>query len=137
MLKKLSWALALSLLWMNAEGGELVPPYDLEEGYFENAEASAEYSATVLHYLNELSARRRLTMVFPNEQSPFYGVQMNHVNVGAGNLTFLARDLVRLDRVPIVFGRVYDSRKRDASDFGPGWKLSVAESMRLVNGRLL
>ncbi len=54
---------------------------------------------------------------------------MNFVNVKKGNLTFVNRDLVRLDRVPIVFGRVYDSAKTDETDFGPGWKLSVSESI--------
>ena len=127
---------AFLLLSISAEAGELVPPPDVE-GYLSNPEASAEYASTVLHTLNELSARRRLTMLFINEQSPFYGVQMNYVNVGRGNLTFLVRDIVRLDRIPIVFGRVYDSSKQDESDFGPGWKLSVAESLRLTDRRLL
>ncbi len=80
-----------------------------------------------LDYLSEFSTRRRLTTFFANEQSPFYGVQMNFVNVGKGNFTFLNRDLVRVDRMPIVFGRVYDSSNRTDSDFGPGWKLTVSE----------
>jgi hypothetical protein len=50
------------------------------------AEATA---ASALHIVNELSNRRRLTTFFANEQSPFYGVQVNYVNVGRGNLTFL------------------------------------------------
>ncbi len=33
----------------------------------------------VLNHANEISSRRRLTTVFPNE-SPFHGVQMNFVN---------------------------------------------------------
>ena len=82
-----------------------------------------------LDYLSEFSTRRRLTTIFANEQSPFYGVQMNFVNVGKGNFTFLKRDLVRVDRMPIVFGRVYDSSKRANSDFGPGWKLAVSEEI--------
>ncbi len=114
---------------MRAHGGELVPPPELQ-GHFADPKASADFASIALHYLNELSARRRLTTVFPNEQSPFYGIQMNYVNVGKGNLTFVVRDLVRLDHVPIVFGRVYDSDKSDASDFGQGWKLSVAEWLR-------
>ena len=36
---------------------------------------------TDLNQANELSCRRRLTTLFPNEQSPFYGVQLNFVNV--------------------------------------------------------
>ncbi len=92
--------------------GELVPPAGLE-GYFADEVNSAEFENRTLGYLNELSARQRLTTVFPNEQSPFYGVQLNYVNVGEGNLTFLMRDLVRGARLPIVVGRVHDSRIRD------------------------
>jgi hypothetical protein len=88
------------------------------------AQAAAD---AALRLVNELSNRRRLTTFFVNEQSPFYGVQVNYVNVGRGNLTFLNRDLVRLDRIPIVAGRVYDSRLEMDDDFGAGWKLSVAE----------
>ena len=91
----------------------------------------------VLNHANEISSRRRLTTVFPNEQSPFHGVQMNFVNVKRGNLTFVNRDLVRLDRVPIVFGRVYDSANTDDSDFGPGWKLSVSESIARYGQQLV
>ena len=80
-------------------------------------------------YLNELSDRRRLNSVFNNQQSPFYGAQVNHVNVGRGNLTFLRRDLVRLGRLPLVFGRVYDSSESGSKDFGPGWKLAPIESV--------
>lgn len=116
--------------------GELVPPAGLE-GYFADEVNSAEFENRTLDYLNELSARRRLTTVFPNEQSPFYGVQLNYVNVGEGNLTFLMRDLVRGARLPIVVGRVHDSRIRDGSDFGPGWKLSVAESLRRVGNEMV
>lgn len=88
------------------------------------------------HQVNELSNRRRLTTFFTNEQSPFYGVQINYVNVRRGNLTFLNRDLVRLDRMPIVFGRVYDSQLAGPSDFGPGWKLTVAETIRRTGATL-
>jgi YD repeat-containing protein len=72
-----------------------------------------------------------------NEQSPSYGVQINYVNVRTGNLTFLNRDLVRHDRIPIVFGRVYDSRKTTTDDFGPGWKLSVVEFIEVRGSSLL
>ena len=98
------------------------------EGISQRRAESTERSS--LHLVNELSNRRRLTTFFVNEQSPFYGVQVNYVNVGRGNLTFLNRDLVRLDRIPIVAGRVYDSRLEAESDFGPGWKLSVSEMIR-------
>jgi YD repeat-containing protein len=101
--------------------GVVVPAEDVNPAL---AKAAAD---SALHIVNELSNRRRLTTFFANEQSPFYGVQINYVNVGRGNLTFLNRDLVRLDRIPIVAGRVYDSRLEAESDFGPGWKLSVTE----------
>ncbi|MEM8814669.1 MAG: DUF6531 domain-containing protein [Pseudomonadota bacterium] len=65
--------------------------------------------------------------LFPNEQSPAYGLQTNYVNSRKGNLTFLVRDLVIADNIPIVFGRVYDSRDARRGDFGNGWKLSVSE----------
>ena len=47
------------------------------------------------------------------------------------------RDVVRGARLPIVVGRVYDSRIRDGSDFGPGWKLSVAESLKRVGNEMI
>ena len=117
-----------------AEG--LVPVLDPALGSAAES-ISAQYQDRVVNYLNELSGRRRLTTVFPNEQSPFYGVQMNYVNVHRGNLTFAIRDLVRLDGIPIVFGRIYDSSKFDESDFGPGWKLSVSESIARVENYLV
>jgi len=102
----------------------MVPAEDVSPTLAEAAAGSA------LHIVNELSNRRRLTTFFANEQSPFYGVQINYVNTGRGNLTFLNRDLVRLDSVPIVAGRVYDSQLAAETDFGPGWKLSVSEVIR-------
>ena len=116
--------------------GGLVPVLDPELD--QAAERiSAQFQDRAVNYLNELSGRRRLTTVFPNEQSPLYGVQMNYVNVHRGNLTFAVRDLVRLDDIPIVFGRIYDSSKLDESDFGPGWKLSVSESIARVENHLV
>ncbi len=88
MARSLLVASALVLLCASAKAGDLVPPEELE-GHFSDPEVSAQYSHDILHYLNELSARRRLTTLFPNEQSPFYGVQMNYVNLTRGNLTFL------------------------------------------------
>jgi len=86
---------------------------------------------------DELNSRKRLNNFFTNEQAQSYGVQVNYVNVGTGNLTFIRRDLVRADRIPIVFGRVYDSRIRENADFGPGWKITVQESLeRTRNGYL-
>ena len=71
-------------------------------------------------FLNDLSARRRTTTMFPNPQSVFAGVQENFVNTSTGALTFLVRDLVRVGGMPIVMGRVYDSTLTGGSDFGPG-----------------
>ncbi len=113
--------LALTLLLVNftADASETDVPLGLEQ-FTED---------TTLDYLAEFSTRRRLTTIFANEQSPFYGVQMNFVNVGKGNFTFLQRDLVRVDRMPIVFGRVYDSSNNTNPDFGSGWKLAVTEEI--------
>jgi YD repeat-containing protein len=108
----------------------LYPAEGISEGRAELSEAGA------LHQVNELSNRRRLTTFFINEQTPFYGVQLNYVNVGRGNLTFLNRDLVRLGRIPIVMGRVYDSQLAGQSDFGGGWKLSLVETIERDGGNL-
>ena len=116
--------------------GGLVPVLDPALGSAAER-ISTQFQDRAVNYLNELSGRRRLTTVFPNEQSPFYGVQMNYVNVHRGNLTFAVRDLVLLDGIPIVFGRIYDSSKLDGSDFGPGWKLSVSESIVRVENHLV
>ena len=88
-------------------------------------------------FLNELSARRRVTTFFPNFQSPQLGVQENFVNTSEGNLTFLIRDLVVLESMPVVIGRVYDSRIRKDSDFGPGWKLSMREEVYIDGSTLI
>lgn len=96
-----------------------------------------EYASSVLHYVNEVSGRRRLTTIFPNEQSPFYGVQMNFVNVGRGNLTFGIRDLVRFDGMPVIFGRIYDSSITQSSDFGIGWKMSALEKIEFSGNELV
>lgn len=55
-----------------------------------------------LHYLAEFSQRRRANIYFPNEQSIFYGAQVNFVDVGRGNLTFARRDLVTVGRMPLA-----------------------------------
>ena len=115
----LGLALALLPVHTTADASETDVPLGLEQ-FAED---------TTLDYLSEFSTRRRLTTFFANEQSPFYGVQMNFVNVGKGNFTFLNRDLVRVDRMPIVLGRVYDSSNSTNPDFGPGWKLAVAEEI--------
>jgi YD repeat-containing protein len=85
--------------------------------------------------VSELSSRARANVYFANPQSIFRGVQVNFVNVGAGNLTFLRRDLVASGRIPLVFARVYDSSGKGGIDFGPGWTLSAAESITLADGK--
>lgn len=79
----------------------------------------------------EFDLRRRVNVLFPNSQTLFDGLQAGFVNVGTGNLTFLRRDLVTRANGPLVFGRVYDSRPDEHGDFGPGWRLSLAEELHL------
>jgi YD repeat-containing protein len=85
--------------------------------------------------VSELSSRARANVYFANPQSIFRGVQVNFVNVGTGNLTFLRRDLVASGRIPLVFARVYDSNGKGSIDFGPGWTLSAAESITMAGGK--
>ena len=80
-------------------------------------------------FLNEISDRRRLNSIFPNEQSSLYGVPIRYVNSSRGNLTFVRRDLVSIGRVPVVIARVYDSSSRGGADFGAGWRLAAAETI--------
>lgn len=54
---------------------------------------------------------------------------MSFVNVSSGNLTFERRDIVVPGRQPVAFSRIYDSRIKDNADFGPGWRLSLAEEI--------
>src|SRR5258708_29623600 len=65
----------------------------------------------------------------------FNGVQFDFVNAGTGNLTFLRRDMVASGRVPLVLARVYDSSGQGSTEFGPGWKLSAAETIVVAEGR--
>ncbi len=76
-------------------------------------------------FLDDLSFRRRVATLFPNRQHQRDGVQIHFVNTSRGNLTFLRRDLVRVDRMPIVASRLYDSSMADHGDFGPGWKFAL------------
>lgn len=87
-----------------------------------------------MHYLAEFSQRRRANIYFPNEQSIFYGVQVNFVNVGRGNLTFTRRDLVTVGRMPLVAARVYDSAGPGSLEFRPGWRLSASEHIEVNEG---
>jgi hypothetical protein len=85
-------------------------------------------------FLNEISDRRRLNSIFPNEQSSLYGVPIRYVNSSRGNLTFVRRDLVSVGHLPVVLSRVYDSSMRDRTDFGGGWRLAAAETITRQSG---
>ena len=63
----------------------------------------------------------------PNPQSPFDGLRAGFVNASSGNLTFRRRDIVARAQGPVAFARVHDSRIAANADFGPGWRLSLAE----------
>ena len=71
---------------------------------------------------------RPTPVLHPNPQSIFDGLRYAHVNVGSGNLTFQRRDLVA-GRMPVIFARLHDSRIADNADFGPGWRLALAEEI--------
>ncbi len=99
-----------------------------------NSNSSSQLDQYVEH-VSELSSRARANVYFANPQSIFRGVQTSFVNVGTGNLTFLRRDLVAAGRIPLVFARVYDSSGKGSADFGPGWILSAAESIKVADGK--
>ena len=73
------------------------------------------------------------SVLFPNPQSLFDGLRVGFVNTSSGNLTFRRRDIVTRAQGPAVFARVHDSRIAADDDFGPGWRLSLAEEL-LVDG---
>lgn len=85
----------------------------------------------------EFDLRRRVNVLFPNPQTLFDGLQAGFDNVGSGNLTFLRRDLVARTNIPLVFGRVYDSRLKQNGDFGPGWRLSLAEELHIDDADII
>jgi YD repeat-containing protein len=89
--------------------------------------------APYVQLASELTSRSRANVYFANPQDIFHGVQFNFVNVGAGNITFVRRDMVASGRIPLVLARVYDSSGPGSSDFGPGWTLSAAETISLEN----
>jgi len=88
--------------------------------------------------VQELNIRRRVNVLYPNPQSIFDGLQAGFVNVSTGNLTFKRRDIVaRAGGGIVVFARVYDSRAGDNDDLGPGWRLSLAEELRLDDAEVV
>ena len=87
--------------------------------------------------LNELTERRRTNRLFHNEQSPLYGERIEYTNIGKGNSSFVMRDMVLINRLPLIFARVYDSNS-GISDFGIGWRLNYNESITIKkNGDLV
>ena len=123
----------------------LVAPAAFPASHSDDSDIGADHLSS-LHYdtvaktqafLNDLSARRRVTTLFANQQSMLFGVQENHVNTSRGNMTFMIRDLIRVGAMPIVMGRVYDSTRVNDEDFGPGWKLAVSEIIKRQGSRLV
>src|SRR5438094_3113777 len=104
------------------------------------ANAQSHSDDSILDYyveqVSEFSSRARANVYFPNPQSIFKGVQFNFVNVGSGNLTFLRRDMVASGRIPLVLARVYDSSSSGTEEFGPGWRLSAAETISPGMGKV-
>src|SRR5260370_11591133 len=91
------------------------------------------------HYVeqaSEFSSRARANVYFPNPQAIFNGVQLGFVNVGGGNLTFVRRDIVASGRIALVLAGVYDSSSEGSADFGPGWRLSAAETISAGQGKV-
>ncbi len=71
----------------------------------------------------------RASVLHPNPQSPFDGLRAGFVNASSGSLTFRRRDIVARAQGPVAFARVHDSRIAANADFGPGWRLSLAEEL--------
>ncbi|MEM6484625.1 MAG: DUF6531 domain-containing protein [Pseudomonadota bacterium] len=82
--------------------------------------------------LNEVSSRRRLNQLFENPQLGLSGLaRFGYASAVDGSVTFLVRDHVVISNSPILFGRIYDSRLREGTDVGAGWKLSLTETLEL------
>ena len=100
----------------------------------EQGEEKGKDLARYAMLVQELDARRRLNVLYPNPQSSRDGLQVGYVHVGTGNLTFKRRDIVARANGAVAFARVYDSRMPDNDDFGPGWRLSLAEELIVAAG---
>ena len=109
------WLLSLAIMFATAGNAD--------------QKAAAEGLSAYATLVQELNARRRLNVLYPNPQSPRDGVQVGYVHVGTGHLTFKRRDLVVRANGPVAFARLYDSRLADNADFGPGWRLALAEEV--------
>ncbi len=87
--------------------------------------------------VKETELRRRVNVLYPNPQSIFDGFQIGYVSVRHGNLTFRRRDIVSGINPLARIVRVYDSRVQTGRDFGPGWRLSLAEELTVKDGGLV
>ena len=102
-----------------------------------DAPVTDESLAAYADLVKETELRRRVNVLYPNPQSIFDGIQVGYVSVRHGNLTFRRRDIVAGTNSLAEFTRVYDSRAHTGRDFGPGWRLSLAEGLAVTNGRLV
>ena len=89
------------------------------------------------YLLDELDHRRRLQFLFPNIQNLTDGIPIGYVQTSTGNLTFERRDLVVLGIESLIASRVYDSRDLEGIGFGPGWRLTLIESIRLQDNHVV
>ncbi len=87
--------------------------------------------------VKETELRRRVNILYPNPQSIFDGLQVGYVSVRQGNLTFQRRDVAAGSGELAYFSRVYDSRSPSGRDFGPGWRLSLAEKLTALDDGLI
>ena len=114
---------------------------ELKENSPELEENSLEFEQQALarhvQSLNELTERRRTNRLFHNEQTPLHGQRIHYTNVGKGNTSFVMRDMVLINRLPIVFARVYDSSS-GSGEFGKGFRLNYSEHIKVkTNGNLV
>ena len=98
---------------------------DCDDGYEQSGDGQSCVCATG----DEEAAGYRASVLHPNPQSLFDGVRVGLVNTSVGNLTFRRRDIVTRAQGPVAFARVHDSRIAANADFGPGWRLSLAEEL--------
>ncbi len=96
-----------------------------------------ESLAVYADLVKESELRRRVNVLYPNPQSIFDGLQVGYVSVRHGNLTFRRRDIVSGINPLARIVRVYDSRAQTGRDFGPGWRLSLAEELTVKDGGLV
>lgn len=97
----------------------------------------ADWLSFYAELVEETELRRRVNVLYPNPQSLFDGLQVGYVGVRHGNLTFRRRDMVSGSSALARITRVYDSRAGYGRDFGPGWRLSLAETLGPVDGGLV